>query len=253
MSNETLTPEKSVENVPIIDILNSSPLWIAFIIIGIIASILGVVYIVYSKLKIKINEISFGSFFNADDGSFVQDRMYGVKWGNAFKRKIFLPHKTDQGSIVNAWYKPTTGPLVPLNKEHYEEIIDGSKTKIHLADKEFFKTEEIERFRIKTTTTLDPNRRDQLLKNVQVDVHEDRLIIQNNNEEEVRNFPVDMPDTVPPEKGFEYINTIDNVVTYRAKPDTSKLGVGGEKGGLIILINIAKNSLGGRLEIPILS
>lgn len=221
-----------------------------FFIVGTIASILAVFYLFYRIFHVKITEDSFNSFFDANTGDYVQERLYSVKWGKTFKRPIHLPHKFTAGSGMKLWYKPTTGPMDNLTQEHFEPLTKSNQTKIHLSDKKFYKENEVEKVRVKTITRLNHQKLSELMDNIEVIPQQDRIIITNKNEEFVRNYPVNMPNSIPASKGFEYMNTIQDVVTYRIIPNSD---LENPRQDLVLLVNLPKNTDGGRLELPILT
>jgi len=249
MSDDLL--ENSTNTSGILGNLNISGLALnALYIAGTIASILGVFYLIHVIFHIKINENSFMSYFDADKGDYVQDRQYFVKWGYSFKRPVYLPHKFNSGSVLDMWFKPMTGPMDILTEEHYEPKTNRSLTKILLSDKKFFKEKEVEKIRTKITSRLNHEELIELTNNITVSVLNDRIVIKNNNEELIKNYPVNMPPNIPANKGFEYINTITHVETYRIIPNADPRST---EQSLVLLVNIPKNSDGGVTELPILT
>lgn len=246
MSNEVIQTTNATSFFENIDI--SSIAIQFFYIVGVAASILGALYLITRVFGIKISETLLTSFFDADKGNYVQDRSYSVKWGSAFKRSIHLPHKFNSGSKLEIWYKPTTGPMDDLTEEHYTPITKSNETKIDLSDKAFYKDEEVEKIRVKTTTRINHQKLDKLMSKISVKVENDRIIITNKNEEKIRNYPIIMPSSIPASKGWEYVNTIDGVVTYRIVPKSTS-----DEQSLTLLVDLSKNSEGGQLELPILS
>jgi len=220
-----------------------------FFIVGTIASILGAFYLIHRIFHVKISATSFNSFFDADTGDYIQERLYSVKWGSTFKRPIHLPHKFNTGSRMQLWYKPTMGPMDSLTQEHYKPETKSNQTKIHLFDKRFYKENEVENIRVKTTTRLNHQKLSELMDNITTEIHQDRITVLNQNEEFVKNYPVNIPSSVPASKGWEYMNTIDAVVTYRIIPGTDPST---SQQNLVLLVNLSKNTDGGRLELPIL-
>jgi len=235
-TNSGLMGDASTINIPL------QALFIA----GAIAGILTAFYIIYGRIRIKINHESLNSFFDADRGDYVQERSYRVTWGKSF-RPIRLPHKFNSGSELKMWFKPTTGPMDKLTKEHYAEETKFDKTKINLSDKKFYQKQEIERLKVITETRLDHDQFSKLVDNIVVEEKTDRLIVINQNEEEVRNFPVSMPNNTPVSKGFKYMNTITEVKTYKIIPNDDNQ----TEQTLVLFVNLTKQSEGGRLELPL--
>jgi len=216
-------------------------------VVAAVASISAAGYLIVKKYGIKISEITATSFFDADKGDYVQDRTYVVKWGNTFKKAVHLPHKFNSGSKLEAWYKPTTGPMDELTEEHYAQITKSNLTKIHLFDKGFYKEEEVEKIRIKTTTRINHEKLDGLMSKISFSEIDDKIIITNKNEEVIRNYPITMPSKIPISKGWEYVNTINTVVTFRIIPKSNT-----SESTLMLLVDVPKNSDGGRVELPVL-
>jgi len=152
-----------------------------FYIVGTVASILGVLYLIFRKYGIKIEENSFVSFFDADKGDYIQDREYQIKWGKSFKRPVRLPHKFNSGSKMDIWYKPTTGPMDKLTQEHFDPETKSNQTAINLSDKGFFRENELEKIRVRTITRLNHQKLDDLTNNIHVQVTDQRITIRNEN------------------------------------------------------------------------
>jgi len=214
--------------------------------IGIISGVLGILQFILwvsGHGPRSSNEIVY-SYFDHEKSASIEEKDYEFRWGSVF----FLPRthileKVPKTSQVNVSCKPLVHPRRPLSGEYYE-IRKNEETLIIVKKSAGFSDRDFEKIIIKTETPVtDSHYRD----NISHSIEENRIIIINENEAEVRNYSIELPENFT----IARIDPNNSNISSFIQPEEDDL-----EGKIIIKIRIILGKSGSdpnRLVIPFLS
>ena len=123
----------------------------------------------------------------------VEEKEYVFSWahylGAVLGRRVTLP-KFSRDSVLKVFCKPPTSFKQPLSQECFETSTKGSHQYIHLVHRDYFEKNDMDRIYVQCNSSQGEAYKD----NIRPIRRADGVLVENRNREEIRNYPLDLPE-----------------------------------------------------------
>ncbi len=169
----------------------------------------------------------------------IEERQYEFFWGRFGFKKYKFP-TFPRNPKIEFFYKPLLKLEDKIPFDKYVVNQKGSHTIIELIDTSFFKEMETEYIKIRATTEIN---NEEYTQKITVVPQINQIILVNNNDIEIRNFPIDLPQDFDIEKRMK-------ILKYGSLTVLEEY-TGTQKEILLVTIPAKEKDTPGRLEIKL--
>jgi hypothetical protein len=188
------------------------------LILGIITVISFIGWVV--GFRPKASQTGQSSYIDCETNEVIETKNFNIEWGHVpFFRKIKL-EETGRSAILKLKCKPTGEIWADLPTEYFGDYsTDSAGRAVYIVNKNFYKKRKIKEVSLQTTQEAPAGYADKIV----VNRSKDRIEILNNNNLEIRNFPLELPDTITPDKFLSYAPYFTNWETRENQPTIAYL------------------------------
>jgi len=182
---------------------------------------------------------SYGTFLDCKTDKVLEEMSLNINWGRVFFLRKMKLRRIDRNADFRILCKPLGKVKEPLPMANYGDKSASEKGRdVYLMNKTFFKKEEIVDVYLETTRPAPADYKSK----IEIKKGQARIVVLNQNNIELRNLPIELPETITLEKMLGYSNFFKN---WNSDPDMGITGflstvpacVGGEPGKVTIPLN----------------
>lgn len=191
-------------SLPISNDVFSSPSWLNTywqLLVGIITLVAFIGWVV--GFRPKASRIEQISYIDGQSKDLIESKTFSINWGRVFFfRKIAL-EEIDRNAKFKMLCKASIGGgmWTDLPDDYYGDYSADSKSRnVYLKNKNFYRKQKITEVTVETTKTAPSD----FNENIEIKILTDKIEILNNNKIEIRNYPLELPNTITPDKFLAY-------------------------------------------------
>lgn len=175
-----------------------------------------------SRARVKGDGKSVLRYIDYMTDQLVEEIEYSFRWGYLYSGSVPLP-RLPRDSTFKIFYKPRISHKQELPHDNYEDKAKGSHRHIKLCGKDFFDEAECNCVYVLTSLAQDVKYKPK----IQPSKTQDGIVVVNHNMEEIRNYPIELPQDID-------LTEISDMFSRIESFDTSKKT--GNTGGIIIVL-----------------